>query len=121
MAPAPPEGFRYFFAGFLSSSILTALGVSTTGFSTAEGAMGRGTGAGRAAFHARGWVDGAAPALATARAGNLPAVVLVLPAAVGDDEAYLAQHPDKVFIYDGVERGILRNTDYEGQAEEYSA
>lgn len=33
---------------------------------------------------------------------------------------YLAAHPDKVFIYDGVERGILRNADQEGQAEEYS-
>ena len=33
----------------------------------------------------------------------------------------LAQHPDKVFAYDGVERGVPRNTDREGQAEEYSA
>jgi len=33
----------------------------------------------------------------------------------------LAAHPDKVFTYDGVERGIPRNTDWDGQAEEYSA
>ena len=33
----------------------------------------------------------------------------------------LAQHPDKVFAYDGVERGIPRNADPEAQAEEYSA
>jgi len=33
----------------------------------------------------------------------------------------LAQHPDKVFAYDGVERGIPRNADGAGQAEEYSA
>lgn len=41
------------------------------------------------------------------------------------DGAHLAQrlanHPDKVFTYDGVERGIPRNTDWEGQQEEYSA
>lgn len=33
----------------------------------------------------------------------------------------LADHPDKVFTYDGVERGIPRNVDGEGQKEEYSA
>ena len=33
---------------------------------------------------------------------------------------YLVAHPDKVFIYDGVERGILRDADQEEQAEEYS-
>ena len=33
----------------------------------------------------------------------------------------LAAHPDKVFTYDGVERGIPRNADRDGQAEEYSA
>jgi len=33
----------------------------------------------------------------------------------------LAAHPDKIFTYDGVERGIPRNADREGQEEEYSA
>ena len=33
----------------------------------------------------------------------------------------LADHPGKVFTYDGVERGIPRNVDGEGQKEEYSA
>lgn len=33
----------------------------------------------------------------------------------------LAEHPTKVFSYDGVERGIPRNADWEGQQEEYSA
>ena len=33
----------------------------------------------------------------------------------------LAAHPDKVFTYDGVERGIPRNADRDGQQEEYSA
>lgn len=33
----------------------------------------------------------------------------------------LADHPSKVFTYDGVERGILRNADRDGQAAEYSA
>ena len=33
----------------------------------------------------------------------------------------LAAHPDKVFLYDGVEHGIPRNADRESQAEEYSA
>ena len=31
----------------------------------------------------------------------------------------LAQHPDKVFAYDGVERGIPRNADPEAQAQVY--
>ncbi len=34
---------------------------------------------------------------------------------------HLANHPDQVFTYDGVERGIPRNADWEGQQEEYSA
>ena len=34
---------------------------------------------------------------------------------------HLAAHPTKIFAYDGVERGIPRNTDRDGQAEEYSA
>ena len=34
---------------------------------------------------------------------------------------HLAAHPTKVFAYDGGERGIPRNTDRDGQAEEYSA
>ena len=33
----------------------------------------------------------------------------------------LAPHPEPVFAYDGVERGVPRNPDYEAQAEEYSA
>ena len=33
----------------------------------------------------------------------------------------LAAHPEPVFAYDGVERGVPRNLDYEAQAEEYSA
>ncbi|WP_400194269.1 hypothetical protein [Hymenobacter sp. B81] len=33
----------------------------------------------------------------------------------------LAAHPDKVFAYDGLERGVPRNHDRDGQAEEYSA
>ena len=33
----------------------------------------------------------------------------------------LAAHPDKVFTYDGVERGIPRNVDRDGQEAEYSA
>ncbi|WP_400194298.1 transposase family protein [Hymenobacter sp. B81] len=34
---------------------------------------------------------------------------------------HLARHPDKVFAYDGVERGVPRNQNRNGQAEEYSA
>ncbi len=33
----------------------------------------------------------------------------------------LREHPHKVFSYDGTERGVLRNADYEAQEEEYSA
>ncbi len=33
----------------------------------------------------------------------------------------LAAHPDKVFTCDGVERGIPRNSDWDGQQQEYSA
>lgn len=33
----------------------------------------------------------------------------------------LRAHPNKVFSYDGLERGVLRNTDYDAQEEEYSA
>jgi hypothetical protein len=33
---------------------------------------------------------------------------------------HLAQHPDKLFAYDGDERGVLRKADREAQAEEYS-
>lgn len=33
----------------------------------------------------------------------------------------LAAHPDPVFAYDGLERGVPRNADREAQAEEYSA
>lgn len=30
----------------------------------------------------------------------------------------LRAHPDKIFSYDGLERGVLRNTDYDAQAED---
>lgn len=33
----------------------------------------------------------------------------------------LAAHPEKVFAYDGVERGVPRNPDRQAQADEYSA
>jgi len=33
----------------------------------------------------------------------------------------LRHHPHKVFSYDGTERGVPRNTDYDAQEEEYSA
>lgn len=33
----------------------------------------------------------------------------------------LRDHPDKVFSYDGLERGVLRNLDHQAQEEEYSA
>lgn len=33
----------------------------------------------------------------------------------------LRSHPHNVFSYDGTERGVLRNTDYQAQEEEYSA
>ena len=46
----------------------------------------------------------------------------LLPVRDGGELAQrLAQHPDLVFTYDGVERGIPRNTDQQVQAEEYSA
>jgi len=46
----------------------------------------------------------------------------LLPVRDGAELAqHLAQHPNKGFAYDGVERGIPRNADGEGQAEEYSA
>lgn len=46
----------------------------------------------------------------------------LLPVRDGSQLAHrLAAHPDKVFTYDGVERGILRNADGDGQREEYSA
>lgn len=46
----------------------------------------------------------------------------LLPVRNGQELASrLRDHPDKVFTYDGIERGILRNTDYEAQEEEYSA
>lgn len=46
----------------------------------------------------------------------------LLPVRNGEELATtLRQHPDKVFSYDGIERGILRNTDYDAQEEEYSA
>ena len=46
----------------------------------------------------------------------------LLPARDGAELARrLAHHPDPVFAYDGVERGVPRNADRDGQAEEYSA
>ncbi|GAA4008047.1 hypothetical protein GCM10022408_20230 [Hymenobacter fastidiosus] len=46
----------------------------------------------------------------------------LLPVCNGAELArHLAQHPDQVFTYDGVERGVPRNPDGEAQAEEYSA
>lgn len=46
----------------------------------------------------------------------------LLPARDGAELAQrLADHPDRVFAYDGVERGIPRNKDRDGQADEYSA
>ena len=46
----------------------------------------------------------------------------LLPVRAGAERAQrLAHHPDKVFTYDGVERGVPRKADYEAQAEEYSA
>ena len=46
----------------------------------------------------------------------------LLPARDGAELAQcLANHPEKIFADDGVERGIPRNADGEGQAEEYSA
>ena len=46
----------------------------------------------------------------------------LLPVRDGGELAQrLAAHPEPVFAYDGVERGVPRNPDYEAQAEEYSA
>lgn len=46
----------------------------------------------------------------------------LLPVREGSQLAqHLAEHPDKVFTYDGVERGIPRNADPAGQEAEYSA
>ena len=46
----------------------------------------------------------------------------LLPVRNGADLAqHLVAHLAKVFTYDGVERGIPRNADCDGQAEEYSA
>lgn len=46
----------------------------------------------------------------------------LLPVRDGEQLAQrLAGHPEPVFAYDGVERGVPRNRDYEGQREEYSA
>jgi len=46
----------------------------------------------------------------------------LLPVRDGADLAQrLARHPEPVFAYAGVERGVPRNSDYEAQAQEYSA
>ena len=46
----------------------------------------------------------------------------LLPVRDGADLAQrLGGHPEPVFAYDGVERGVPRNADYEAQAAEYSA
>ena len=46
----------------------------------------------------------------------------LLPVRDGGELAQrLAGHPEPVFAYDGVERGVVRKSDYEAQAEEYSA
>ncbi|AWM31875.1 transposase family protein [Hymenobacter nivis] len=63
--------------------------------------------------------------LATALLGVLNQVLArrgLLPVRDGGELAQrLANHPEPVFAYDGVERGVPRNTDREAQAEEYSA
>ncbi len=63
--------------------------------------------------------------LATALLGVLHQVLHrrgLLPVRDGAELArHLAQHPDQVFAYDGVERGVPRNPDREAQAEEHSA
>jgi hypothetical protein len=62
--------------------------------------------------------------LATALLGVLNQVLHrrgLLPVRDGADLVrHLAQHLDKVFAYDGVERGVLQKADPEAQAEEYS-
>ncbi len=46
----------------------------------------------------------------------------LLPVRNGEELAVrLCNHPQKVFSYDGIERGILRNSCYDAQEEEYSA
>lgn len=46
----------------------------------------------------------------------------LLPVRAGAQLAQrLAEHPDKVFPYDGVERGIPRHADWDGQQAEYRA
>ena len=46
----------------------------------------------------------------------------LLPVRNGEQLATsLREHPQKVFSYDGTERGVLRNADYQVQEEEYSA
>ena len=63
--------------------------------------------------------------LATSVLGVLNQVLArrgLLPVRDGEELAQrLAHHPEPVFAYDGVERGVPRNSDYEAQAEEYSA
>lgn len=63
--------------------------------------------------------------LATALLGVLNQVLHrrgLLPVRDGAELArHLAQQPDKVFPYDGVERRVPRNADREAQAEDYSA
>ena len=63
--------------------------------------------------------------LATALLGVLNQVLArrgLLPVRDGGELAQcLANHPEPVFAYDGVERAVPRNTDREAQAEEYSA
>lgn len=46
----------------------------------------------------------------------------LLPVRNGDELASrLRDYPHKVFSYDGIERGILRNSDQQAQEEDYSA
>ena len=63
--------------------------------------------------------------LATALLGVLNQVLAgrgLLPVRDGAELAQrLARHPEPVFAYDGVERGVPRNPDYAAQAQEYSA
>ena len=63
--------------------------------------------------------------LATALLGVLNQVLArrgLLPVRDGAELAQrLAAHPDPVLVYDGMERGVPRNTDRDAQAEEYSA
>ena len=63
--------------------------------------------------------------LATALLGVLNQVLAgrgLLPVRDGAALAQrLATHPEPVFAYDGVDRGVPRHPDYKAQAEEYSA